>query len=38
MRIIDTPIHDLKVIEPKVYGDDRGFFFESWKKDVLQEA
>jgi len=27
---VDTYISDLKVIEPKVFGDDRGFFMESY--------
>jgi dTDP-4-dehydrorhamnose 3,5-epimerase len=29
MNIIQTAIPDVLVIEPKVFGDDRGFFFES---------
>jgi dTDP-4-dehydrorhamnose 3,5-epimerase len=32
VKLIDTPIADLKLIEPKVFGDDRGFFLESWNK------
>src|ERR1017187_2459848 len=30
MRIIPTAIPDVVIIEPKVFGDDRGFFFESF--------
>lgn len=30
MKITHTPIPDLLVIEPKVFGDERGFFFESF--------
>ena len=30
MRVIPTAIHDVLIIEPKVFGDDRGFFFESF--------
>jgi len=30
MEVIPTAIPDLLVIEPKVFGDDRGFFFESF--------
>lgn len=30
MKAIKTAIPDLLVIEPKVYGDERGFFFESY--------
>ncbi|MGL4713413.1 MAG: dTDP-4-dehydrorhamnose 3,5-epimerase, partial [Shewanella sp.] len=27
MKIIDTKIPEVKIIEPKVFGDERGFFF-----------
>jgi len=30
LRVIPTAIHDVLIIEPKVFGDDRGFFFESF--------
>jgi dTDP-4-dehydrorhamnose 3,5-epimerase len=30
MNIIPTKIHDVLIIEPQVYGDDRGFFLESF--------
>ena len=30
MKLIRTAIPDLLIIEPKVFGDDRGFFFESF--------
>lgn len=30
MQVIRTAIPDVMVIEPKVFGDDRGFFFESF--------
>ncbi|MCF7729859.1 MAG: dTDP-4-dehydrorhamnose 3,5-epimerase [Chthoniobacterales bacterium] len=32
MKLISTKIPDLLLIEPKVLGDDRGFFFESFNK------
>jgi dTDP-4-dehydrorhamnose 3,5-epimerase len=32
MKAIATSIADVKVIEPAVFGDARGFFFESWNK------
>lgn len=38
MRLIPCVIPDLKVIEPDVFGDDRGFFLESWNARALQEA
>lgn len=38
MNIIETRVKDLYIIEPKVYGDCRGWFMESWSKKVLEEA
>lgn len=32
MKFIETPIQDLFVIQPKVFQDDRGHFFESYTK------
>lgn len=32
MRAIPTAIPDLLIIEPKVFGDERGFFFESFNR------
>jgi dTDP-4-dehydrorhamnose 3,5-epimerase len=32
MRAVRTAIADVLVLEPKVFGDDRGFFFESWNR------
>lgn len=32
MKAIPTAIQDLLIIEPKVFGDDRGFFFESYNQ------
>jgi len=32
LKIIDTGISDLVVIEPSVFEDDRGYFFESYNK------
>ena len=32
MNVIDTDIPDVKIFEPKIFGDDRGFFYESFKK------
>ncbi len=37
MKVIQTGIADLLVIEPQVFGDHRGYFFESFRKDVLGE-
>jgi dTDP-4-dehydrorhamnose 3,5-epimerase len=38
MRATPTAIPDVIVLEPKVFGDDRGFFFESFNQKVFQEA
>lgn len=38
MRIIKTDLPDCVVIEPKVHGDDRGFFYESFHRDRFAEA
>lgn len=32
MKIIDTDLPGCKIIEPQVFGDSRGLFFESWNK------
>lgn len=37
MNVIDTKIHDVKIIEPKVFGDHRGFFLETFQKDRYKE-
>ncbi|MEM8695290.1 MAG: dTDP-4-dehydrorhamnose 3,5-epimerase [Pseudomonadota bacterium] len=38
MRIADTEIADVKLVEPDVFGDDRGFFMETWRRDVFADA
>jgi len=37
MRAIPTSIPDVLVLEPKVFGDERGFFFESYNENVFSE-
>ena len=37
MKSIPTAIKDLLIIDPKVFGDDRGFFFESFNKRQFAE-
>ena len=37
MKSIPTAIKDLLIIDPKVFGDDRGFFFESFNKGQFAE-
>ncbi|HET9112616.1 MAG TPA: dTDP-4-dehydrorhamnose 3,5-epimerase [Burkholderiales bacterium] len=38
MNIIHTDIPDVLILEPKVYGDDRGFFYESYNRRIMTEA
>ena len=38
MIVTPAPIPDVKVIEPKVFGDPRGFFFESWNAQSFTVA
>ncbi|MDP1636004.1 MAG: dTDP-4-dehydrorhamnose 3,5-epimerase [Gallionellaceae bacterium] len=37
MNVIPTHIPDLLIIEPKVFGDDRGFFYESFNRRQFKE-
>ncbi|GKS98640.1 dTDP-4-dehydrorhamnose 3,5-epimerase [Acidovorax sp. SUPP3434] len=38
MNVIPTRLPDVVVIEPKVFGDARGFFFESFNQRAFDEA
>lgn len=38
MNVIETAIPGVLIIEPKVFGDERGFFMESWNERVFREA
>ena len=37
MNIVETAIPDLLIIEPRVFGDDRGFFMETWNESAFRE-
>jgi len=37
MKAIPTDIPDAILLEPKVFGDERGFFYESWNQRTLNE-
>ena len=37
MKVITTDLEGLLIIEPTVFGDERGYFYESFRSDVLQE-
>lgn len=38
MNFIETEINDVKIIEPKVFGDSRGFFYESFNEKKFIDA
>ncbi len=38
MKFIKTEIEGLIIIEPKVFGDDRGYFFESYNQKKFEEV
>jgi dTDP-4-dehydrorhamnose 3,5-epimerase len=38
MNIIETKLQGVVIIEPKVFGDNRGFFMETWNKEKYEEA
>lgn len=38
MNVIKTEIPDVLIFEPKVFGDERGFFFESFNQKIFEEA
>ncbi|MBE9041888.1 dTDP-4-dehydrorhamnose 3,5-epimerase [Oscillatoriales cyanobacterium LEGE 11467] len=37
MKVIPTEIPDVMIIEPRIFGDDRGFFYESFNQQVFSE-
>jgi len=38
MKVISTDIPDLFIMEPKVFADERGFFFESYNEKIFTES
>ena len=38
MKVTPTAIADVLIIEPKVFGDERGFFYESFNRKAFNEA
>ena len=38
MNIIETDIEGVLIIEPRVFGDERGFFMETWNEGAFKEA
>lgn len=37
MKVNDTTIPDVKIIEPTVFGDERGFFIETWNQKKFEK-
>lgn len=37
ITVIDTKLDGVKIIEPKAFGDERGFFMESWNEKEFNE-
>ena len=38
MEFIKTEIPDVMIIKPKIFGDDRGYFVETFRQDLLEKA
>lgn len=38
MKIVKTPIEGVVIIEPQIFEDARGYFFESWNKAKMAEV
>ncbi|MCR9131789.1 MAG: dTDP-4-dehydrorhamnose 3,5-epimerase [bacterium] len=38
MKVINTRIPEVKVIEPRVFEDERGYFLESYRESLLEES
>lgn len=38
MKFTETKLKGVYIVEPQVFGDDRGFFMESWSKRAFDEA
>lgn len=37
MKVIDTKISDVKIVEAQIFGDERGFFMETWNQKQFEE-
>lgn len=37
MKVIDTAIADVKILEPQVFGDERGFFMETFRDEWFRQ-
>lgn len=37
MKVVKTAIPEVLIFQPKIFGDDRGYFFESYREDTFKE-
>jgi len=37
MKKLPTKIHDAWLLKPKIFGDVRGFFLESWNRETFRD-
>ena len=37
MKVIETDIPEVLILEPEIFGDDRGYFFESFNQNAFNE-
>lgn len=37
MKFLETPLKDVKIIEPTVFGDERGFFMETFRTELFNQ-
>jgi dTDP-4-dehydrorhamnose 3,5-epimerase len=38
MKFVETPLQDVFLLEPSVFGDQRGFFLETWNIETFSQA
>ncbi|MBW6496932.1 MAG: dTDP-4-dehydrorhamnose 3,5-epimerase [Bacteroidales bacterium] len=38
MQVETTPFEGLLIVRPRVFGDERGYFFESWNEETFRNA
>jgi dTDP-4-dehydrorhamnose 3,5-epimerase len=38
MKVTPTQLPEVRLVEPRVFGDERGFFYESWNRRTLAAA
>ena len=37
MRVVDTELPEVKILEPRIFGDERGFFMETWNARTFED-